>query len=344
MNDDSHFYEIEPSLENYWRAIILFGRNVASYKFALAKSLFDLRKSSTEIIRLDELAPFYAEHIVNHLKLCDKQITSSQSSFLDVCRSYGKDEISHNQLIEKTVKLGFNNVIDAFHNVHGNELDKRFFIDERKTNGGIRLTDNFFDLASTNIFDNLNFETEARWRLVETAWELNLPRQVVQITHDDSNQIFQTTTKQKRRINITPSRHALNGYQKGRCFYCFREVSLDEFSPDLPDVDHFFPHKLNYCADGKPIDGVANLVLSCKECNRGANGKFDRLPELKFLERLHKRNEYLIKSHHPLRETLMLQTGVTEAQRRDFLQNAYDCASSHLITKWMPKQCDISVF
>ncbi len=31
----SKFYEIEPNLENYWRSIILFGRNVASYKFAL---------------------------------------------------------------------------------------------------------------------------------------------------------------------------------------------------------------------------------------------------------------------------------------------------------------------
>lgn len=39
----SEFYEIEPSLENYWRAVILFGRNVASYKFALAKSLYDRR-------------------------------------------------------------------------------------------------------------------------------------------------------------------------------------------------------------------------------------------------------------------------------------------------------------
>ena len=37
----SEFYEIEPSLENYWRAIILFGRNVASYKFALAKALIE---------------------------------------------------------------------------------------------------------------------------------------------------------------------------------------------------------------------------------------------------------------------------------------------------------------
>ncbi len=30
------FKEQYPSLESYWRSIILFGRNVASYKFALA--------------------------------------------------------------------------------------------------------------------------------------------------------------------------------------------------------------------------------------------------------------------------------------------------------------------
>jgi hypothetical protein len=35
------FEEVSPSLDNYWRSIILFGQNVASYKFALAKSLFD---------------------------------------------------------------------------------------------------------------------------------------------------------------------------------------------------------------------------------------------------------------------------------------------------------------
>ena len=31
----SRFYDIDPSLENYWRGVILFGRNVASYKFAV---------------------------------------------------------------------------------------------------------------------------------------------------------------------------------------------------------------------------------------------------------------------------------------------------------------------
>ena len=36
------FLKQQRTLENYWRAVILFGQNVASYKFALAKSLIDL--------------------------------------------------------------------------------------------------------------------------------------------------------------------------------------------------------------------------------------------------------------------------------------------------------------
>ena len=44
-----------PKLEDYWRSIILFGRNVASYKFALAKSLLELQPESGQLIKLEEL-------------------------------------------------------------------------------------------------------------------------------------------------------------------------------------------------------------------------------------------------------------------------------------------------
>jgi len=32
----------DPSLESQWRALILFGKNSATYKFAFAKSLLEL--------------------------------------------------------------------------------------------------------------------------------------------------------------------------------------------------------------------------------------------------------------------------------------------------------------
>ena len=59
-----------------------------------------------------------------------------------------------------------------------------------------------------------------------------------------------------------------------------------------------------------------------------------RVPSLSLLERLYTRNEYLINSHHPLRETLIQQTGQDEANRRDFLQTNYKKATEVLIHNW----------
>ena len=72
------------------------------------------------------------------------------------------------------------------------------------------------------------------------------------------------------------------------------------------------------------LDGVWNLVLACKNCNRGVAGKFEQIPTLTLLERLHARNNFFIDSHHPLRETLMAQTGKKEKDRISFLQSVYN--------------------
>ncbi|WP_200235215.1 hypothetical protein [Advenella mandrilli] len=62
------------------------------------------------------------------------------------------------------------------------------------------------------------------------------------------------------------------------------------------------------------LNEVWNLVLACKECNRWQDGgKASNLPQKKFLDRLHHRNEYLIESNHPLKETLHSDMGATTA-------------------------------
>jgi hypothetical protein len=50
------FMEAHPTREDYWRAVILFGRNVASYPFAPAKFLFELATGEPNLMRLDQLA------------------------------------------------------------------------------------------------------------------------------------------------------------------------------------------------------------------------------------------------------------------------------------------------
>src|SRR5262249_13406997 len=152
--------------------------------------------------------------------------TSRSSRFLDSCRKFNRGEISEEELADVTARLGFNNVIDAFHVVGNGELPVRFFVDERETAGkGIRLTDQVFRLTELYQHRNFPFEIEARWRLVETAWELNLPTSAVVVAYDGETECLVADSRTSRRKAVAQYRDALNGYQKGKCFYCFGDIS-----------------------------------------------------------------------------------------------------------------------
>jgi hypothetical protein len=164
------FTEVHPSLDNYWRAIILFGRNVASSKFALGKALLESVARGKATIPLADLALPFARSVAEHLRRADRQATSRSSRFLDACRQFNRGELTEAVLADATVRLGFNNVIDAFHVVGDGPLTVRFFADERATPAkGIRLTDDAFRLNDLYQHRNLPHEVEARWRLVETG-------------------------------------------------------------------------------------------------------------------------------------------------------------------------------
>ncbi len=120
----------------------------------------------------------------------------------------------------------------------------RFFVDERTIRGGITLTDELLALKDDSQFGNLNQEVEARWRLVETAWSLDVSPRLLVARYDPSADGIYVERSGARRIDVTSCKDALNGYQKGKCFYCSSDISVQAGHEDLCDVDHFFPHTL----------------------------------------------------------------------------------------------------
>lgn len=408
------FQEAHPSLDSYWRSVILFGRNVASYKFALAKSLLEIAPTGKSEITLEELADPFSRHLCEHIAHSPRQVTSPGSGFLDTCRSYNDGTSTHEALLSATVKNGFNNVIDAFHIVNNAALPVQFYTKDYCAHSRrIILTDEIFKLQDTAFYNNFAKETESRWRLVETAWEQNISAGLLDIQYSELGDLLYIDTAKYRRKTVTSARAALNGYQKGKCFYCFDDISIGELeeapnpaqfdtidintdepearkilrvsedrplyggdnpskiglvrlfsenekphillspdyqsltdvsSPDplttstdtssLCDVDHFFPYTLQRYIPEVNLNGIWNLVLTCRHCNRGEDGKSAKVPAVKYLERLHARNEFLINSHHPLRETLIHQTGAQPADRIAFLKNMDAFAINNLIHRW----------
>lgn len=288
------FQDNDPSLESQWRALILFGKNSATYKFAFGQALLNLIDKETTSVSLSQIAPLYVESILEHLKINDKQGNSSSSVFLNACRDFNKDLITYDQLIHLTEKYGFNNVVDAFQNINGGTINNRFYEKNYQgTSKNIIITDHLLKLKESIQFSNLNNEVEARWNLVETAWNLDLNPNLLEVKIDEDLNTLFLENNLMRRKDITSSRASLNGYQKGKCFYSFQDISIVSGSDNLCAVDHFFPHmhKLHLNENGANVNGIWNLVLTDKYVNLDKSAK---VPEIEYLDRLYKRNEFYI--------------------------------------------------
>ena len=161
---NSQFQVNDPSLESQWRAIILFGDNTATYKFAFAKALLEQVEMQKTEVRLEDLALPFAKPISEHLSKFGKQGTNNnQSPFINACRKFGNDEIDESALLKATLTDGFKYVIDAFHNVNGAPVPIPFYEKNfEKGNKKLILTDDILSFKDKFQFQNLEQEVEAR--------------------------------------------------------------------------------------------------------------------------------------------------------------------------------------
>ena len=161
-----------------------FGHDALPANFALGQALLELAARQI-FVPLPELAVPYAARLCEHLQVEDRQSTAPQSRFLDACRSRNRGDLESAQLTEATVRLGFANVIDAFHISRGGQpTQTRFFVDERASRQGITLTDHLLELANGQQAKVLPREVDARWNLVQLSWGLR-PRHPPGVVRND---------------------------------------------------------------------------------------------------------------------------------------------------------------
>ena len=341
------------TLETNLRSIFLLGANTATYKFALAKSLLDLKGSNKTVIKLDDITPIYANHLLEHIKTGKKQITSNGSKLISAIDDYAQGRISEETMLTVVRALGFKNVIDAFHNLPGRKKAVPFYekalIDGKQ---GLVLTDELFKVFESDDYENMKQEVEGRWVLVESAWgeqgqlrvRFDSETEYLYGLTATSNANFMSDYVRKPLIHL---RVPFNGYQKGECFYCNRHIEIESNHEDTCQVDHFLPHHLMTKSSYELyLDEVWNLVLACKHCN-GYTQKAGRMPAKEFLPKLAHRNEYFIESNLPIKETIIYFCGRTPAVRRKFLYDRYEACKAISNSKdegWKPREIFDSKF
>ncbi|MEQ1448505.1 HNH endonuclease domain-containing protein [Acinetobacter lwoffii] len=335
----------DTSLSNNFRSIFLIGANTATYKFALAKSLLELNDQT--FVSLDDLSPIFAKHLIEHIQTGKRQIQGKgNAKLLNALYLYTQEQISEELMLNVTRTEGFKCVLDAFHNLPKKQQASKFFektIQNKKQ--GITLTDNLFHLLAIENSGNFHNEIEGRWNLVESAWS---EESLIYVQYDTATEDLyylkpvsnNSFLHSHLRTNLTGVRKPLNGYQKGKCFYCLKAISIQSHQANTCDIDHVIPMSIQYGSTyDLQLNEIWNLVLACKECNRWDHGgKAGNLPHLQFILQLHQRNEYLIESNHPLKENIILRTGKKTEQRLDFLTKRFDFAKTIKNSSWTPKQ------
>ena len=181
----SSFYHPNSTSQDRWRALILFGRNTASYKFAFGKALLTAAEQGLNSVSLEQLAPTYTDELISHLISHPKQTTAPSSSFLEACSRFNLGEISREDLMSIAVKIGFKDVVGAFQNLKGSSLNNPFYSDDLRESNRLILHDDLLRLSDSSSISDLRSETESRWRLVESAWSLGVSERILAVDADE---------------------------------------------------------------------------------------------------------------------------------------------------------------
>ena len=329
------------SAVNTLRTLVLFGKNTATYKFALCDAL--LNQSVKSEVAYQDLRDDFLTALIKHYQSNPYQFQSGSNKLTKAFDQYvisAKTDQDWQQLTNVAEKQIYNNVFDAFQNVGGGSIDKHYqLFEHNKKNKCLVLTDNIHTILENDEYKNaMRLENQSRWRIVEEAWRAGLSPNL--LDYDSQTGEF-TSVNIGHRVNLRSAIDVLMPYQHGQCFYCKKRLNrfTDSMADDFPDVDHVLPLSLLVKTEMGKVNpnGVWNLVLACMDCNRGQGGKFDAIPAKQFLVRLAARNALFVEEHkHSLRNSILISLDVTD--KKELLNRMREIYNRfQMFTGWQPR-------
>jgi 5-methylcytosine-specific restriction endonuclease McrA len=287
------------------------GANSRTYKFALGEALIDAARRGRDEIPLRDLAATYSIAMVRHLDEAPQAPHDAhlgEQDFLTVAEQESAETLAAGEPTERLLAAAERSmpamVMRKFHNLRGSGTVPHTFYEllgtgRRRT---VRLSPHLLRLARSEQAATLSAELGARWNIVESSFASGVGRSLIEegLAHDLAT--LRLTDKRRRR-SVAGMVEATIGFQHGRCQICGEAMGAEE----PIEVDHVFPFALMKRYDsvgawrGPDLDALWNLAPAHASCN---GTKSDRLPVPAELDRLAARNEAIMQSPHPLRQTL----------------------------------------
>ena len=110
--DEEIVFKLEnPSSDTQWRNLILFGKNLATYKFSSATTLLQLIDQGKTVVTLDNLSKPYSEYMIDHVKIDFGQDNSGK--FIKAFKQFNLKTIGESEILPLTKSKGFKNVVNA---------------------------------------------------------------------------------------------------------------------------------------------------------------------------------------------------------------------------------------
>lgn len=312
----------KPTSKDFWRAVILYGNNMSTYKMGLGHLLINYADKNLEKIPLRDLSEdfmeLYADKIKNNkpqsrrkiVKGVEKGLTYVEQEFQKIQENGKNKEKAIDSVLKNSLEKM---VLQRFHTLFKRQIPEPFY---QSTDTHMILQNNLLELFSDEENKAMDNEVMSRWDLLEFGFENITGEESIEI---DDNLEF--VLKKKKRTQISRLRPVLNGYQDGICFFCGRKFEIN----DSIHVDHLIPH------DAVEHDQIWNLVLSCESCNLW---KSNHLPQKHFIQKLIERNEFVLQSDLPLKEELRKVLGVIPKQREQMIWSQYKIAVDKKLTLW----------
>jgi len=292
---------------DFWRAIILYGLNAATYKMALGKALLNFAIRGKDTVSWDDLSREYFQLYLERLTASNRPQQSNptrKTKMERIVTRYRGSTISLDEAVQEVGREAFEDVIPRFQTIGTDKeiVAGRFY--EFDFGKKLTLKDTTLSVAQDNMKELLE-ELEARWSLLEGAFIINKDQS--QLANDiRDTYLFQGY----ERTNLTQNIPFLQAYQGNVCFYCSEQMSAGDVH-----VDHVLPRQVVF------HDEIWNLVLSHATCNML---KSDRLGADHYVMKLISRNENIMGSHHPWKHKISSQLGETPPKRSATLRRHYE--------------------